>query len=60
MQEPVKVYTPETLAERWLCSGRHIRNMIARGELKAFRAGGKLLRITAEEVKDHERRNAYP
>jgi excisionase family DNA binding protein len=31
--------------------------MIERGELKAFRVGGKLLRIAAEEVEDYERRN---
>jgi excisionase family DNA binding protein len=60
MQEPVRVYTPATLAERWHCSGRHIRNLINRGELKAFRLGGKLLRISAEEVEDYERRNGSP
>ncbi len=60
MQEPAKVYTPETLAERWLCSGRHIRSMIARGDLKGFRLGGKLLRISAEEVENYESRNGSP
>jgi excisionase family DNA binding protein len=60
MQEPVRVYTPRTLAHRWRCSDQHVRNLIARGELKAFRARGKLLRITAEEVGDYERRNGSP
>ncbi len=60
MKEPVRVYTPATLAKRWLCSDQHIRNMIERGELKAFRVGGKLVRITAEEAEDYERRNASP
>jgi hypothetical protein len=27
-------YTPETLADRWQCSARHVRNLISRG--KAF------------------------
>jgi hypothetical protein len=31
--------------------------MIERGDLKAFLLGGKLLRISAEEVEDYERRN---
>lgn len=43
-------YTPETLAERWGCSSAHVRSMIRRGELAHFRLGGKLLRISAEEV----------
>lgn len=44
------VYTPRTLAQRWQCSERHVRTMIATGELPSFRLGGKLLRILAEEV----------
>jgi excisionase family DNA binding protein len=46
------VYTPATLADRWCCSERHIRNLIAAGELRAFRLGGKLLRIQAEAVEE--------
>jgi hypothetical protein len=48
------VYTPETLAERWRCSGAHIRNMIKRGDLAGFRYGGKLLRISAAVVAAYE------
>ncbi|WP_410010542.1 excisionase family DNA-binding protein [Phyllobacterium zundukense] len=44
------VFTPRTLAQRWQCSERHVRTMIATGELPSFRLGGKLLRIRAEEV----------
>lgn len=44
------VYSPRTLAARWGCSERHIRNMIQRGELAAFRLGQKLVRIPAEAV----------
>ena len=47
-------YSPETLARRWGCSAHHIRNMINRGELPAFRLGGKLMRIRAEVVEEFE------
>jgi excisionase family DNA binding protein len=55
-----KAYTPKTLAARWLCSERHIRNMIDRGELPAFRLGGKLLRIRREDVEAFEARRTEP
>jgi hypothetical protein len=45
------------LARDWCCSERHIRNLIAAGELRAFRLGGKLLRITAEEAENFQCRN---
>jgi excisionase family DNA binding protein len=48
------VYTPASLAERWECSQRHVRNMIASGSLPAFRLGGVLLRIRAEDVERFE------
>ncbi|TGU43650.1 DNA-binding protein, partial [bacterium M00.F.Ca.ET.152.01.1.1] len=48
------VYTPAMLAERWACSERHIRNMIATGELPAFRLAGKLLRIRGADVERFE------
>jgi excisionase family DNA binding protein len=47
-------FTPTTLAVRWQCSERHIRNLIASGELPSFRLGGKLLRIRAEDVEAFE------
>lgn len=49
-QPEPSVFSPRTLAERWQCSERHIRNMISRGELKAFKHGEKLLRVRLEEV----------
>lgn len=49
-----KVFRPKSLAERWDCSERHIYNMIDRGELQAFRAGGRLIRITGAEVERWE------
>lgn len=48
------VYTPATLATRWECSERHIRNLIESGALPAFRLGGKLLRIRREDVEAFE------
>jgi excisionase family DNA binding protein len=53
-----KVFTPDTLAKEWSCSGQHIRNLISRGELRAFKLGGKLLRIRAEDVEDFLVRNS--
>jgi excisionase family DNA binding protein len=46
------VYTPAMLATEWQCSERHIRNLIARGELRAFRLGGKLVRIPFDAVEE--------
>ena len=51
-----KVYTPATLARRWQCSERHVRNLIRDGKLAAFRVGGKLLRVSAAVVEEFERR----
>ncbi|MFD2235949.1 helix-turn-helix domain-containing protein [Aureimonas populi] len=50
-------YTPETLAERWGCSARHIRRMCKSGELPSFRLGGRLLRIRADDVDSFECQN---
>ena len=47
------VYTPRMLAEEWSCSERHVRNLISRGELRAFRLGAKLLRISSDAVEDY-------
>ena len=43
----MSVYTPAALAREWSCSERHIRNLVAAGQLRGFRLGGKLLRIPA-------------
>lgn len=52
-------FSPRTLAARWGCDEKTIRNRIKRGELQAFRAGGKLLRIAAAEVRRCENTSAY-
>jgi len=49
-------YTPASLAKRWKCSPRHIRNMVKRGDLEAIALGGKLLRITRDVVEAYEDR----
>lgn len=48
------VYSPATLAKRWECSERTIRNMISDGELPYFRVRGKLFRIRAVDVEEYE------
>jgi excisionase family DNA binding protein len=40
------------LAEAWCCSERHIRNLVAAGQLRGFRLGGKLLRIPQDAVQE--------
>lgn len=53
----VKVFTPATLAKRWECSERHIRNLINEGKLGCFRLGGKLVRIRDSDVETFECQN---
>jgi excisionase family DNA binding protein len=53
---PRRPYTPASLAAEWQCSANHIRNLINNGELRAFRLGGKLLRIPADAVEEFLRR----
>ena len=50
-----RVFTPASLAREWQCSERHVRNLIAKGELQAFKLGGKLWRISAQTVEEYER-----
>jgi excisionase family DNA binding protein len=54
-EEERRPFSPKKLAEHWHCSERHVRNLIARGEIRSFRLGGKLLRIAWEEVDRFER-----
>lgn len=49
-----KPYSVDMVAERWGCSSQHIRSLIAKGSLPAFRVG-KLIRIPAIEVEEFER-----
>ena len=49
-----EVYSPKTLAARWQCSERHVRNLIARGELPAWKLGDSLMRINLEDVEKFE------
>jgi excisionase family DNA binding protein len=47
-----EIYTPASLAREWACSERHIRNLVAAGQLRGFRLGGKLLRIPQDAVQE--------
>lgn len=50
-----RAFTPATLAKRWACSERHVRNMIDRGELPSFRFG-TLIRVRLDDVQAYEAR----
>lgn len=52
------VYTPATLAKEWHCSERHVRSLVDKGELRAFRLGQRLLRIPAASAREYECRMA--
>lgn len=49
-----KPFSIRTLAERWDCSEEHVRRMVKSGRLRTFDLGGKLIRISAEEVERWE------
>lgn len=48
------VHTVATLASHWGCGTDTVYALIHSGQLRAFRLGGKLLRIRAEEVERFE------
>lgn len=47
-------YTPESLADRWACTSKHIRDLCHKGTLSFFKLG-KLYRIPAAVVDEFER-----
>lgn len=51
------VYSVATLAQRWECGEDTIYSMIRSGSLRAFKVGGKLLRIRGDEVERFECQN---
>lgn len=51
------VYSVATLAEHWGCGTDTIYSLIRGGELRAFKLGGKLLRIRNDEVERFECQN---
>lgn len=53
-QTIARVFTPEQVAQMWGCSDNHVRNLIKRGELKAFRLGNKLIRIPADALAEYQ------
>jgi excisionase family DNA binding protein len=55
-----KPFSVRTLSERWDCSPGFIYKRLKAGELRAFRIGGQLLRIPAEEVNRWEGASAQP
>lgn len=49
----MRPYTPDSLAERWQCSAETVRQMIKRGELRAFRVG-VMYRVPVDAVEEYE------
>jgi excisionase family DNA binding protein len=47
---------PSDLAKHWGCSENHVRNLIKRGDLRAFRLGLRLWRIPTDAVTEYEQR----
>ena len=48
---PARRYaTLETAAEYLVCSTRHVRDMIARGEITGYRMGSKSVRVDLNEL----------
>ncbi len=50
-----EVTNPAGLAKRWMCSQRHIHNLIARGDLPAVKYGGRLVRIRWADIEAFEK-----
>ena len=48
-----KYMTAEQVAERWLCTPRHVRQLIAEGRLSAVRLGG--WKVRQDEVLRYEK-----
>lgn len=48
------VYSVASLAEHWGCGTDTVYSLIHSGDLKAFKLGGKLFRIRADEVERFE------
>ena len=51
----MRAMTPYQVANIWGCSPNHVRNLINRGELRAFRLGKRLFRIPAEAIGEYEK-----
>lgn len=52
--------TVKMVAERWQCSAAHVRALVRSGKLRAFRLGGKLIRIPADAVVEAEQCREKP
>lgn len=55
----MKPFTIEALAERWECNHQVIRKLIDKGDLKSFRVGAKLIRISTDEVERYEKEGPW-
>lgn len=48
------IYSVASLAKHWGCGTDTVYSLIHSGDLKAFKLGGKLFRIRADEVERYE------
>ena len=51
--QPALPYTPDTLADRWGCSGEKVRQLVKQGQLRGFRIG-RMIRIPVSAVEEYE------
>ena len=56
-RDPDRPYSIAKIADRWDCSQQHVRKLIERGELPAFRIG-RLFRVNASAVRAYEKIHA--
>lgn len=48
-----EMWTPDMIAERWLCSSQTVRDLCHSGALRSFRTG-RMFRIRREWLEDYE------
>lgn len=53
-REPTSAYSVAMLAKRWGTSDTFVYDQIARGNLRAFKLGSKLIRISFDAVEEYE------
>lgn len=54
------IFDVASLAEHWGCGTDTVYTLIRSGDLQAFKLGGKLIRIRADEVERYECRKNTP
>lgn len=55
LSDPVEIFTPKELAERWQCRTKTVRELIVSGALRAFHLGPNTLRVSMDAVEEYEK-----